>query len=501
MAWDLEGLISSLVMVISCAGEGGCTVAEVLQHIQQTLSGGDVSADSTNENAKLAGGKGISHHGLASVWRWITEREDVSVGPDRKYNHLSLDEILALTKTSYSGPDAHHRNDSAPKDSTGASIAIPEDTSPAMPEHNVRSDDIKVYTSEETMWESITGHGIDYRRVPRSEWLLLMGIATKKGDGILQGALGRLVDQDKRSVPKRTDALVKKGYIIKRTTLVRGTKTSMMWLRRFAPKNPKEDDADDSSTGDLMLSREYLSQNLEAVPWHNRWTADAIDYKAFATTIMALVKEWGVMKMVDLKVKLGVLGSRWQMKVMAKTCRFLNARGTIQYVAAKLGPDSKLFKDCIKFVRDMNSQDWALYLSTGKRGSASNRAVAVDETRAPNGEGEGISLHTRASLLKTCRPWTVDEPLALYLVKAVRFFGNTGLTNPDIYCLTLGPAYTRYVSMLTSLLATSIPQPDHLRHWKLQYDNIRSGKIASYRYFMQPYEPAGVGTRRFCSSY
>lgn len=122
--------------------------------------------------------------------------------------------------------------------------------------------------------ESVTGHSIDSRRVPRSEWLLLLGIASAKGDGILQGDLGRLVDQDKRSVPKRTDALAAKGYITKRTTLVRGTKTSKMWLKAFAPLLPKTATSSSEPVLKIHLSRDLLVNTLDPVPWHSRWTGN-----------------------------------------------------------------------------------------------------------------------------------------------------------------------------------------------------------------------------------
>jgi hypothetical protein len=389
------------------------------------------------------------------------------VGEDRRFNHLSLDEILDLSR--HRQQDAQDKPDAQP-DAEAAT--------------NKKKDEVRLYTSEEIMWESITGHGFDLKRVPRSEWELLLGIASRTTDGILQGDLGRLAGQDKRSVPKRTDSLVKKGYIVKRTTLVRGTKTSKLWLRKFAPKiiQEIENKLEEGPTKDITLSRENLTSNLDPVPWHSRWTEETLDYRAFATTIMALVKQWGVMRVADLKAKLGILGSRPRMKVMAMTCRFLNARGIVLYVAARLDyKDSKVYKDCIKYARDMTSQDWAIYLATGKRGSALTRKM-----NAP--EEDSQYLLASPAVLKSCRSWTTDEPLAHYILDAVRSFGQIGLTNPDIYSLTAGPAFTRYISALTSLLANAITQPRHLQHWKLMYEHTRNGKVASYRYLVKPQE-------------
>ncbi|GAO17873.1 hypothetical protein UVI_02030290 [Ustilaginoidea virens] len=235
---------------------------------------------------------------------------------------------------------------------------------------------IRVYASEDLMWESITGHAVNYKRLPRSEWLLLLGISSTRSQGILQGDLGRLVEQDKRSVPKRTDSLVKKGYVVKRTTLVRGTKTSKLWLKSFAPSLPKEgDESDTSRLAEINLSYQTLAANLDQVPWHTRWTGESMDFYALATTIMAVTKEWRVIRLQDLKAKLGVLGMRWQMKIVSKICRFLNSCGAIQYVAAKL--DNKIFKDCIKYNRDLNAKDWSTFLATGKRTSKPIKTVLL----------------------------------------------------------------------------------------------------------------------------
>ncbi|KOS17798.1 hypothetical protein ESCO_002561 [Escovopsis weberi] len=106
----------------------------------------------------------------------------------------------------------------------------------------------------------------------------------------------------------------------------------------------------------MNLSHQILATNLDPVPWHSRWTGESVDYTALLTTIMAVCREWDVMRLQDLKSKLGVLGMRWQMKVVSKVCRFLNARDAIRYVAAKL--DNKVFKDCIRFNRELDAKDW-----------------------------------------------------------------------------------------------------------------------------------------------
>ncbi|KAJ4250640.1 hypothetical protein NW762_011899 [Fusarium torreyae] len=447
MASELEGLIAGLLVHISCQGEEGCPVGDVLDAIHHP---------SKQHTEPLPKGDSVVQHRTASnIWSWLAARRDISVGPDREYNHLTLDEVLALSR----------------EQDAGLSESNPDN--PTEPHH------VRVYASEDTMWESLTGHAVDYKRVPKSEWMLLLGIASTTTQGILQGDLGRLTDQDKRSVPKRTDALLKKGYIVKRTTLVRGTKTSKMWLKLFAPPLPKDGEGtDEVLRPDMTLTRQVLVENLEPVPWHVRWTGESIDYIALATTILAIVKEWGVLQMKDMKSKLGVLGMRWQMKVLAKVCRFLNQRGVIQYVAAKLG--EKVFKDCVKYVRDLNSEDWSLYLSTGKRKSKAPRNPDLDGL---DGNKQLIGQASNVSEISKAPPWSLDKPVAVIIAEMAHRLGDVGLTNPDVYALTLGPSYSRHLSSMTTALSIPNLQPPHLSHFQIYSEHTRSGKVASYRYF------------------
>lgn len=422
-------------------------------------------------------GEKLSDHAIATIWSWLVTRIDVSVGYDRNYNALSLGEVLALSG-SLTGKDnvtdgtqGRNRGTLHPSSKLGGPSTGPTFSA------------VRVYVSEDTMWEAITGHSVNYKRVPRSEWLLLLGIASTKSDGILQGDLGRLVAQDKRSVPKRTDSLVKKGYIVKRTTLVRGTKTSKLWLKSFAPPLPKEtDDQVAEQEEEINLTHQILAANLDPVPWHTRWTGESMDFHALATTIMATTKEWGVLRLRDLKAKLGVLGLRWQMKIVSKICRFLNSCGAIQYVAAKL--DNKVFKDCVRYNKDLSSRDWSTFLATGKRGTKPMKTALLGIADRADLDGHPDVPQINGSRLGETPPWSIDDPLPQKIVKSVRLFEVVGLTNPEIYALTLGPTFNRYISSMTTSMATSNVQPSNLQYLQLQSEHIRVGKVASYRYYI-----------------
>ena len=418
----------------------------------------------------MAEGKQSDSKAVASIWEWLFARQDVSLGPNRRYNHLTLDEVLSrgAAADAHSGEQRHDVDVSTADASDASSKQQGPKVSLSFPR------DMTAVLTPETMWECLTGHGVDFTRVPKSEWELIQGIASARENGILQGDLCRLTGQDKRSVPKRTDGLVRKGYITKRTVLVRGTKTSKIWLNRFVPQFIEQKERKQHhSTAGMNLDTQFLISNRDPVPWHHRWTGDTMDYVALATTTLAIIKSWGVIRTPDLKMKLGVMGLRWQMKVTAKTLRFMHTRGCAQFVGAVL--DEKLFKDCLKFVRPMDDSDWEAYLAVGKKGSTE----ALVET-GPGMEDSNMDVNT--ALLSTLPAWSIDEPIQTYLTRTVRSLNGSHVTNMDACSLTAGTSFTRFVTVLLATMAESTPQPPRLKHHQIKVDHVRIGKIACFKY-------------------
>ncbi|KAI9896239.1 hypothetical protein N3K66_008411 [Trichothecium roseum] len=295
-----------------------------------------------------------------------------------------------------------------------------------------------------------------------------------------------MCNQDKRSVPKRTDALHKKGYIQKRTILSRSTKTSKIWITSLAPVEVKDTEITDESEPNrpaIAFSHQVLAGNMEPVPWSDRWTGKDIDYITLGSTIVAIAKTWGVIRICDLKMKLGIIKMRWQMKVFSRTCRFLNHRGIIQYVAAEL--DGRVFKDCVRFSRELNEQDWVSYHQAGKRQDS--------WARDANEEGDTMDAAEQTTLgtvIRSLSPWNYDQALPNYVIELARGTGEEKMSNPGLYCMTLGVDFRRYLSSMTSSFANAQAQPTHLKHLQLQTMQVRMGKIASYRYFLPPGDAA-----------
>ncbi|KAJ4145697.1 hypothetical protein LMH87_004536 [Akanthomyces muscarius] len=450
MVTNLEGLLERIVLLSSCAGEQGCPVSELLASILVLLSISEREPSQTEIVHILENPQSDAYRTTAVIWTWVAERKDISVGYDRKYNAYPLTQILSL----------------------GTKSPVVEASAPAPPSETITQEKeaVRIYVSENTMWESLTGHGVDHKRIPRSEWILLQGIASTTGKGILQGDL-------------------EKGYITKRTTLVRGTKTSKLWLKFLAPSTPDETKERNETETNITLSRQCLVDSLEPVPWHTRWTGDSIDYKVLATTVMAICKEWNVMRLQDLKSKLGVLGMTWQMKVVSKICRFLNSRGTIRYVAAKL--NNRIFKDCIRFNRDMNARDWSIFLATGKRTTKYSRLSTQE-----NGEDEIITTNALRGVQgfgeSQCPLWSIYTPITSLVALCIEEAGSDGLTNPQLCAITIGSSFTRYLAGLTAAISTDNIQPSNVRHLAVKSERGRPGKSSSLYW----YSMVNLGTQQ-----
>ncbi|CAK7269674.1 hypothetical protein SEPCBS119000_003691 [Sporothrix epigloea] len=591
MTKGLDELIERLVADIAYCGETGLSVGDFIRLVSRLHKQPQQKSELNEESlcAHDATDAPIDMPLARKAWEWLTSRPEILVGRDGSRGKLSLDDALALPepqmpapnedgepgedgivaagkgaakKASQKGakPDAplsaatkQEKQLSSRGPKSGAKKKAASDAaSGTAPESRPR-----LYVTERTLWFTLTGHEVDYKKIPLLEWRCLQGIASTRRKGILQADLRELVNQDKRSVPKRTDFLTAKGYIVKRTTIARGYRTSMMWLTEFAPielpdgdeppkpaantnsfKASASEAAADSSllspkdlaSSGIDFSPEFLKQNLEPVPWRNRWLGDAIEFASFGQTVLAIVKAWGVMRVVDLKIKLGIMGKRWQMRTLARICREFSASGVLRYVAAMHPDEQKMFRDCIKFERDPTPGEWKIYLAAGRRRTpaidvhAKNKKAQDQKRSRTTGSGIGIADDDGASLLDpsldqslldfaalegeeedefneggmggafgssflagasrtnavSSPAWACDIPLVNLIFDTVDRSGIDGITSPEICRATLGTAFARYVFTLTMAMARPGTQPAHLQKFQLHCEPTRVGKNNAY---------------------
>ena len=406
------------------------------------------------------------------AWDWLRSRPQILINGNKRWNRLELREALALPEADSIDPAIASASGDA-NEAGKAKGKRPKKMLTTRP---------RIHPAEDLVWQTLTRHGVDYKRVPALEWACLQGVASARAEGILQSDLRRLVDQDKRSLPKRTDSLARKGYIAKRTVVVQKMKTSRLWLIDFAPPLVEVE------TCGLDLTPETLSKDLEPVSWHQRWTGNNIDMDALGRTVVGVAKAFNVIRYADLRLKMGVSGKRWQMKTLAKNCQRLVDVGVLKYTAASFPGSRKVFKDCLKFVREPSAEEWDKFLATGKKTSLYSdpsrhrepkpNALALYGKSGEDGQGGGDA---RSKLKRIFSGWTPEKPLAQIVFEVIRSAGPEGASNPQVSVATVGYQHRRYLSSYLTKVAET-QQPPHLKKFQVLSKLVRTGKTSAYMF-------------------
>ncbi|TPX06931.1 uncharacterized protein E0L32_011155 [Thyridium curvatum] len=509
MAKGLDELVEWLIAEISYSGETGFSVDDFISATSRYYTGkwarpgsSDGSDPKVNQDHDGAPPAVPGSNGTVNLarkaWPWVVMRDEVSVGHEKAWNHLPFDSLLALPKEGPPMDPALAAEDTSLVSSETHSKEPTAKASKSSGESDIPLVQPRIYVSEEAAWVAITGHGPDYKRIPLLEWRCLLGIASAGREGIIQGDLRQLVNQDKRSVPKRTDFLAAKGYIEKRTIIARATKTSKLWITKFAPPEltPVRTRQFGQAQG-FNLTQDFLTKDLDPVPWCDRWTGSSIDHPIFSQTALAIVRAWNVMRLTDLKMKMGIHGQKWQMRVLARTFRRLATMGLVRYVAAMLPGRRQVLKDCVKWIREPTEEEWAEHLATGTKHSQYSdhshdrqpkdivaAAGAQKPALAQNAEdaaGENAEDEEDEQILPAIRsPWDIDKPFANQVFEEVKRAGPRGATNPMISTATIGFAFRRYIYAWLQQAANRNCQPAHLRHFQIQSQLVRIGKTEAY---------------------
>lgn len=289
------------------------------------------------------------------VWTWLTRNPEVSVGKDREGNSLSLSEVLG---PDYVWPEHSERADAVPSadgnDETTptpvaypAGVTAPESASAAKTVASIESKpEHHVFVTEERMWHAITGHGPDPSRLLPMEFTLLSIIASQKGSGIIQPELVKVSGQDKRSVPKRTDALRDKGYIEKRPIQFKASRTSLCTLQKFVGRPSY---LDGSFKTPAERGKDIRHQ-----------AGDVIDFKVFLDNLFKCLKEYHVISRNDLKEKLG-MADNWRWRILGRALRKLERIGCLKRLRVPSQYDMKSYHSSVMFIRDPTERDLQLF--------------------------------------------------------------------------------------------------------------------------------------------
>ena len=219
------------------------------------------------------------------VWKWLVSHPECRVGtrgqggrPSRSEaevtNH-ALRKHEAIANQAPSKPSAlredtqaigaplisNSADGSAQRQSTSEQTGIPEisqsgelnASDPYVDWSHDGNGEVRIYANEERMWHALAGHGIDYSKIPSLDFACLSIIAAAGPRGITQPELVKLSDQDKRSVPRRTQDLFEKGYITKTPVLSGASRTCLCTLKRFIPAPDAKKPENDSASGEPNL--------------------------------------------------------------------------------------------------------------------------------------------------------------------------------------------------------------------------------------------------------
>ncbi|KAI9658550.1 MAG: hypothetical protein M1829_006776 [Trizodia sp. TS-e1964] len=466
--------------------EDGFGISSIVD-AQGAAGGGDLGASANAVDRDL----------LRAIWKWLMQHPDIQVGKDKCGNNLSFEEMEILENA---GVDAAKDIDEpklvdneemqAPaKHTTAASKTTSSNKSSVGPPAPAKAP-LKVFVCQERMWYALTGHSVDWNRVPRSEFVCLSAIARHRDDGILQVHLIRETGQDKRSLPKRTDALCKKGYIQKRAVYCQGYRTSHLVLQRFAqaPKVLR-----------IISTAARANGKNEATKGDSQAIDELIDIRRFIEKIFEELKISNIITSEDFKYKLG-LTCKKNVKAFVRAIQKLELFGCVRRVTATSATSSpgRSFK-CIKFIREPTELEIEIFCSPHPSSRHSMNENVLDPAVDEDDEEEG-TLPQHGSLIapkggnqlrelgRTLPQWKPNLVMGNFLFKIVESSGDAGISTMDIKHSIVGKFYSRPIDSTIGRFCDNwtLSQPPHLYHRALIRDISQTGKFNHYNYFTYP---------------
>lgn len=412
------------------------------------------------------------------VWRWLTAHPDIYLNGGQNEQIPLLPDFEALEAQKKSNLPAG-TSESAGETGDAAAASASENATP------------KLFVSEERMWMAITGHGVDPKRIPRHEFIILSIIAAHGEKGVVQPEITRISGQDKRSVPKRTDNLAKHGYITKVHVLAKGTRTSLCTLKRYA-KTQRE-------------------KRAALPPIHARSTPDEIKavifqdglllYDRFFDILMDILQDCKIVTIEDCKRKLGITTKTWEMKSLWRSMRRLEGLGLVKKVKAQIKGYTASHKwyRCIKIVREPTQRDRMIFVTMSmKEAKKHKRETEAGYDEDAEGDLDPDEEHDEAGAsqalvqqesdvqeIKRLPPqWDPDRPVINLLWDIIRTTGHSGATTAIIRDQGLGTFYRRPIDSILGRISDiwHISQPPHLRHFAIIRDTGQSDKYLHYVY-------------------
>jgi hypothetical protein len=304
---------------------------------------------------------------------------------------------------------------------------------------------VVLLSSEERMWQTLTGHNVDHKLVGPMHFTLLSLISTAGEQGIPQPALVKQSGQDKRSVPQRTDLLAQKGYIEKRPFKMKGMNTSLCTLRRFV----KEQDIVAPKVLDIKTATPKQLFKHIFPPSHPPKIDHLLD------VLLELLKDTPEMKVVDLRNSLvcetrlvadntmltpfqGTYAHRQETRTTYVTFYRLELLGIMQRigVTSKSGHSTtlnavRLLKNPDRVTRE-RLLNWTVADEDDllKHGDAfRERTTEMSDPEAEEGEigAEETAIDQDRDILRPITHWTPEKPLVNVVFDLVQAAGIRGM--------------------------------------------------------------------------
>ncbi|KAF2838042.1 hypothetical protein M501DRAFT_1058239 [Patellaria atrata CBS 101060] len=446
MGGGVDDLVDFLLERVALKGEQGASLVDIKGFVQVFLTNQREATDTTvseDDQTELSPPE-IDRRFLEKVWKWLTAHPDVLISPEGSGNALTLvqveERINATTSNMTEGRGDLNANDRG-TDKLHASV--------------------QVRVTQSRMWHALTGHGVDWQRIPRHEFQLLSIIAFHGPDGILQRDLTHQSGQDKRSTPQRTDKLAEKGYITKKTVYGKGTKTSLCTLRRF---------------------HKALSEQPRSVYHNGILVAEHLLERA-----CEMLKDVNAIILHDFIRVILPDGTKRQRRNLCRAINRMSELGIVDIVlaTARVGyarAGAKKLLRCIKLLREPTDHDreifnkWFRFKPSERTGE---KQIDVDSDE----EGDDIEdllkddeepAETRETQLSRQPPlWTPDLPHTNQVFRLVENSGSGGITAMDLMKSGFGPFWVRPMHNISARICDhwQISQPPHLRHLGIIRDN------------------------------
>ena len=377
----------------------------------------------------------------------------------------------------------------------------------------------RMFATNDRVWHAITDHGEDWRRIPRLEWECLLVIAASGSEGILQPDVTAKTGQDKRSVPKRTDSLQEKGYVVKESCTGGGLKTSILRLKKFVGQAATHFQINSIVSGEhekpLKMIRydQWFDEIITNVKQNN-------NLMAFEDLRQKLVCQSSPRPFSLLTTPQNIAGKERETRQLHRCIRRLAAVGLLRRLSARIASSISAvaassetdigdygqgvkpgkrkpkaeFVRCVKLMRDPTESDRLAFNTASKRSGFPSQEGenddadddGVDEDDDEDDDDDTVMLEAAGDIASSRIPpqWIPDLHYSQFLFGLIDSKGPEGISSMDLGELISSRFWKRPFDEVMGRLTDrwSSSQPPHLQHLAIIRDTAVRGTITHYTF-------------------